>query len=428
MSETRAIDYRPGTLSIPLLVVGVALAGCGAEDMEGTGAALEEVEHEPLSTFTPHERREVADQERLEAVVERIRELDVDERRTSIRIDHDTLTVDVHWKGEVPRAVRAAVNRPDDAVRVRFWPARYTRREMARASETLLQRSLDGGRLGELYTAAARPDGSGLDIEVSAATWAERGRGLEDALSREAGMPVSVTVGEPVELVSRINDFDPWKGGIFMKSERGAWCSTAFAVRNSGGNRLLSAGHCDWDSDEGWRQPDEWITNPGGRRQWVLKSIDSMLIDTYGSTTGYVYAGQFDQKPGQPRYRLKVAGSANAALGGLVATSGGNSGEHRGLKVDLTSISWMVHDRVVTGMRAHSRSRGRVAAAEGDSGGPVYHTRKDGRVGARGVISGGDTQVSCSRTTLKARCFHRVYFVPIREVLKRWGASIKTLK
>lgn len=67
-----------------------------------------------------------------------------------------------------------------------------------------------------------------------------------------------------------------------------------------------------------------------------------------------------------------------------------------------------------------------VAAAKGDSGGPVI-TNVPSQVYARGLISGGYTTVSCgSGVAPGGVCYNTVFYVPISTILTKTGTSLHT--
>ncbi len=158
-----------------------------------------------------------------------------------------------------------------------------------------------------------------------------------------------------------------------------------------------------------------------------------MLIDPVGGTDGRVFGGKYNATPGSSRYSLRVAGSSNNNTGDSVCTSGANSGEHCNLIITADAALWSCNGYTCSGSRAQPATS-TAAAIGGDSGGPVYANRSDGRVTARGIISAVDTPAACpSYRTFPGyfsnssvpKCGRRVYYYPIQP-LTAWGMSLET--
>ncbi len=101
----------------------------------------------------------------------------------------------------------------------------------------------------------------------------------------------------------------------------------------------------------------------------------------------------------EPRYHLRVAGHSNNNIGDLVCTSGANSGEHCSLRVTNDAVLWPCNGYTCSGSKAEPATA-TVAAVGGDSGGPVYSNRADGRVTARGITSAVSHAVPCPLTAV----------------------------
>ena len=144
-----------------------------------------------------------------------------------------------------------------------------------------------------------------------------------------------------------------------------------------------------------------------------------------------MHGGPWYAPPTHPRYRLKVAGAQRASYGEEVCTSGAMTGEHCGLEV---TSPYTARPCAGPGTGApycygfsaeNLGSPNAVSNGSGDSGGPVYLFRSDGRVGARGIIYGAHTQVPCGSTAkANVRCGHGVFFTDIIDVKNQWGVSI----
>lgn len=242
-------------------------------------------------------------------------------------------------------------------------------------------------------------DGSGLTIEVPSDSMAKSSpTELKPLFQTEAGMAVTVKPGEAITPDTRGNDADPWRAGAQIRRADGTTCSTAFAVlRPDGYGRILSASHCDCYGNEAW---NDWSGDPftvgGGSVAVDRVPYDTMIIDPIGGTQGRAYGGSWNEpSSGGYRYSLKVAASDGSHVDDYICTSGANSGEHCGVRVTQLGVQWSCGINKAPPPAeqcgGHRARRDAIAPASvsGDSGGPVYETRADGRVNALGVIYGG---------------------------------------
>lgn len=155
-------------------------------------------------------------------------------------------------------------------------------------------------------------------------------------------------------------------------------------------------------------------------------------MDPVGTTSGWVHGGPYNASGTHSRYRLKVAGASRAQFQDQICTSGANSGEHCYLEVKDTAIrTWDCGGAICSGFRAadiDDAAPWRVAAVSGDSGGPVYIQRDDGRVGARGIMQGVSGTGSCTSPTFESydACGASVYFVDILRLEDTWGVTVQT--
>lgn len=127
-------------------------------------------------------------------------------------------------------------------------------------------------------------------------------------------------------------------------------------------------------------------------------------------------------------YHKNVVGYADLSIGDGVCTSGGMSGVHCYVKV--TNLSYYIQDgfgQVQTIVGAQQQS-GQIAAATGDSGGPVLVPYTDGTsVAAAGMIQAIDNVVGCTPTAFAAICGKTVYFTSMRTIVSTLpGASLRT--
>lgn len=420
--HTRGSAGRPVHARALGMLLGTALCLGGGLLGAGPSAAAE-----PAATTLPRVGTPDWDrnQERVDALAERIRRASGPSSLAGLRVDPARLEVVVRWKGQVPSDLRSLAANGRDGVSVRVGSAAHTREELLRAAEALMARS----GADRPSAVALASDGSALEVEMPVAlTPAAR-----TAVARGVQVPVRVHQSQQVVPVTRQNDSSPWIGGGAMTSS--AFCSTGFAVvRPDGYGRLLSAGHCDPSGNWAWKDGAGDSLTVGGSAVAVNLSRDSMLIDPVGGTEGKVHGGPYNASSSDSRYHLRVAGSSNNNNGDSVCTSGANSGEHCVLIITNDAVLWNCNGYTCSGSRAEPGTNS-AAAIGGDSGGPVYANRSDGRVTARGIISAVDTPAPCpsyrtfpgyfSGTTIP-KCGKRVYYYPIQPLLSAWRVSLET--
>lgn len=226
---------------------------------------------------------------------------------------------------------------------------------------------------------------------------------LQAKLEELAGGAVQLAPALEFRNMSRTNDSDPWFGGGWMVHPAGApglvddsLCSVGFAVLKGSAGRLLSAGHCirDEGTDTGTPHPT-WDWRDGTRADLLSSAsteyssgvlLDSLLIDPTGGTSVQVHGGPWNATSSSTsRYHLSVNNPDSNVEGQRVCTSGANSGEHCQLEI-------VAHNHVPCSLGWCHRwiaqsPTGGVAAASGDSGGPVYkQLANPDRVEARGII------------------------------------------
>ncbi|MQW77187.1 hypothetical protein GHK92_15040 [Nocardioides sp. dk4132] len=284
----------------------------------------------------------------------------------------------------------------------------------------------------------------GIQIEVPQAVISKQGRAnLEAVYATAANMPVKVVPGESIVEETRQNDSDPWYGGGMLEApgfnppndlNPYLFCSTGFAVLATGNyGRLLSARHCDDDlanniCNRAWKDGAHDNLTVGDASVDCRVNNDTMLIDPIGGTDGWVHGGPWNATSSHSRYHLKVAGSDRAFQNEWVCESGANSGEHCGLQIEEATLrQWNCGPGQCHGWTADDRNSSTMTSAGGDSGGPVYHPRGDGRVGARGIHYGGTGNPTCSPVRFAvSNCSNKSTFVDIVRILNQWDVDIET--
>jgi len=267
------------------------------------------------------------------------------------------------WKGAVPAAVTAAVEKAPAPVSIES--ARYTNAELRAAADVVEARR---GAKSPVHAVKIPADGSGL---VLGTTSAQAARALTSAVR----VPVRVVVEEPLAPVSRQNDNPPWKGGATIVLGNAA-CTSGFSVRDGANARfLLTAGHC---GNPGVRVTDptgEFIGNAGSKHG----DHDIMLIPT-GNVVNQQYVGGGDSNSVEI-----VRGWGDVYTGEFLCQSGVTSARETGNPVCNIKVLFFYADRedLVEG----EQMNGQPAARPGDSGGPVYGPASGGGVIAKGTVT-----------------------------------------
>lgn len=203
--------------------------------------------------------------------------------------------------------------------------------------------------------------------------------GKRDVL-RTARLPLSLSTASRPALLNRQNDFAPYWGGARYYASGG--CSTGFGVYWNDARQILSAGHCGSNGQ---------VAYDGGGPTNTMGPIindnnprDTLMIRV--AAGGRIYTGPYNAATS-----IGVGGAASDYVGNYVCTGGASSGEHCSIRVSV--VNQFVNIGYVIGpmTQANHVTAGACAAAPGDSGGPVYSYRSDGRVDARGTISAGVT-------------------------------------
>ena len=198
----------------------------------------------------------------------------------------------------------------------------------------------------------------------------------------------------------RDNDTSPFYGGAQISAPAGS-CSTGFSWRNSGASMMLTAGHCT-PSGGDISTPSEYIgyVSPGSRENWN-KGTGTVYLSgqsTYRgdlalaaaasgkATSPLIYRG------GPGSYSTAYVGemwSRRPASGDKYCNGGYKTGEKCNWTVYATGYTFKHSDGEVARnvVRSFWRNDG-VCAVGGDSGGPVYTVRSDGKVAAKGIHHG----------------------------------------
>lgn len=219
-------------------------------------------------------------------------------------------------------------------------------------------------------------------------------------------------------------------GGAIANASGEDYCSIGFAVIRNGEGRLLSARHCFYANGVG-----SVVRDGVGDRIGVVSNAsangDTVLIDPDASpaTIGKVFGGPWNAGTSHAQYQFYLNGGANPAENQDICTSGAVSGQHCNVRADNTGKTFDCALQLggsCVGFEARNNDTTGVAAAGGDSGGPVYEKLSNGRVGARGIISNTTASpITCGSTSEPTSCYRWTNAVNISWVLNHWNAVIE---
>jgi hypothetical protein len=245
--------------------------------------------------------------------------------------------------------------------------------------------------------------------------------GQRSAPSTTAQLGVQVVVDGPALLATatRYSDTSPFNaGGLMDSNDSLSKCTSGFAIWYGGQPHTTTARHCTrtpyWTLRSNQQYGSSIATSgQGGARVLSGEGYFWMFDGTYYDSTGY---------------HKNVVGYADLSIGDGVCTSGGMSGVHRLIKV--TNLSYWLNDGYgsVQTIVATQQQSGQIAAATGDSGGPVLVPYVDGTsVAAAGMMQAIDNIVGCTPTAFAATCGKTVYFSSMRTIVNTLpGASLFT--
>ncbi|MCC9307204.1 S1 family peptidase [Kitasatospora sp. RB6PN24] len=407
-----------------------------------------------------HDAQLMSDQEKLDKIVDQITgglpeydrakipgfsEVEVDAAHRHLRL---------HWKGEVPASVAKVLAHLPAGFSAEVVPAKYSKAELHAARDKLLSNGQQKDLASKVTPAATRitsvapaVDGSGLDVTYDE----DRGQGrfdVRDSLAPSVRQDKTSEVEAAAESLTGVQahvryqalsidaqatreaDWSPWQGGGGLQTGGGTICSTGFGVtRKSDGKKLITtAYHCGAQGPYyTWSGSHAFVGT--AKLENASATNDIVGIDPGKNTSGNrVWDGPWNMTG----YSKAVSGWGNNNVGDMVCTSAANSGAHCWLYIQQTDIS-VTGPNGVTRPDVEFAYSDDIAAANGDSGGPVFTGSNDWTTDeARGVITALDNTMDCGSFTTadawqrKPWCFHGVYYVPIGKILHDQNWSLNT--
>ena len=363
----------------------------------------------------------------------------------SVTADANDRAVNVYWKGSLPAGIRTLLTQLRRDVPVHVHAARFGQHQLF-DEQMRLAHDPTVTASGQVTEISALPDATGLQVTLRP-TDGVSARANSDAATRatlsSSTVPVVVVASgdSPAPAVDRYHDTTAfWGGGAFNNGT--GICTTGWAVRHKGVNKMLTAGHCGENGDlamtgDGTQLTSNFIgdlADKNAQRDIVL--IDPTSVKA--STAGIIYAGAFPNAsaPFTDHSILFVSGADRNVLGDIVFTDGSLSGFRSNIKVTkVNAVEFLPVNGVLQLMSpliVADQLNGQNAAGNGDSGGPVGTLSADlQHVQARGTITGittGSTTATCTGIPASATrtCSSHVFFAPITGSLGTLGATIIT--
>jgi hypothetical protein len=369
---------------------------------------------------------------------------------TSVIADPDRQGLFLCWlRGDpLPAEVAAIVADPGQPITVSRLDTTYSLSLLNARVDSILGHDLLALQIGGVIHEVTVPEeGDGLVAGVRPDDPAvDPGQFIAQAtpiLSAAAGVPVTVRIKERAKFLAgtRHNDDSPWSGGarlINYQFNPPGICSSGFGVTSGGKDHLLTAAHCFGhgiaeDAYNGAAPPNH---KKIGHLEFVGDRKEGLDVEQLRVTNGTAGSKIYFGGVGNNETLLPVAGVKPNVVNLFVATSGATSGTRMPLRIVDTQVNW---EREVGGrfkikvkMGPHVKAmsirpplaRG-MAAARGDSGGPVVMVDKDSKIHAVGTISWGDGFYPCQIGAEQTECAEDVFYPDIAESLKALGATLK---
>lgn len=359
-------------------------------------------------------------------VAEQVAQLDEsdDSGFGTIHTDHEKGALTVYWSGEPPQELLDLAEKSPRGIAVTIEQSSYSRAELSRGAAAIAK----GGLYQRLDIMFVNPEvDSGITIGTGRTEpFTDDELTLVREVSKVNAIKVEYNVPPAVGYV-RTDDNAPWKGGGRLRVRRSnnttGLCTVGFPVIVGGTGRLLSAGHCDPETNDIYRDGAGNNIAPAGAAAY-RPGIDSLLIDPTASpaTIARVYDGGYNTNS-----KLTVKNYASNWPGDPVCGSGATSGTLCGSVYD-DSVDINAFGTVVNVIYARGPA-GVPLGATGDSGAPFYKYVAGG-VQARGIEVGPvqtEPSWNCQGNPDQGpvSCSRFISYVPMSTILNRWNAALE---
>ncbi|MFI0445598.1 hypothetical protein [Actinomadura sp. 6N118] len=289
--------------------------------------------------------------------------------------------VALHWKGDVPAAMKTAMSTAGRHAPVRVVPATHSQADL-RAAITPIYEYMKKHPGGPVHSVGIRQDGSSIEVGSSAADLRTVAADLP-----KMNIPVKVVRKEAPKPTSRLEDTAPYYGGarITNPDKGNRYCTSGFGVKNGAGTEfLLTAAHCYTPPDRAARYTSGTLI---GRASHEVYWHDLIMIPTDAGNRVYdggVGSGEFSKVVHAWDWvytgdYLCTSGSVSGVVCNVIQ---GNAFNYAYCDYDFDG-DWTCKDDLLLAYQ----NDGLEASRPGDSGGPVFGLRGDGVV-AKGIIAG----------------------------------------
>jgi hypothetical protein len=342
----------------------------------------------------------------------------------------------VLWHGPrtplLARIIREGTRR---GIPVTVQQRKYSLQQLNAASDAIWKQAREGEwagfKISTITEVTAVENGITVQGAYTAVPAARRAPQVRSLSTTVAGVPVHVAPGYPAVVAAAGRDADtaPFNSGGYMDGYySGSTCSSGFAIWMNGRSYTTTARHCDsahngtndyvdrndftdpsppptsrWYGNTVAISP--WVgQNTGGARILGNNGFSWMFNHGYNSTTQSTVVAQVDPN-----------------MYDLVCTEGGNSGEHCNVKV-TGQTTWSDNWGPILVDIGVQQTSGKIAAIQGDSGGPVMTIAGSNTVNGGGMIQAVNKtwQGSACGAVYDAGtnwCSPTVYFEPFSNVL-----------
>jgi hypothetical protein len=286
-------------------------------------------------------------------------------------------------------------------IRVTVQQRKYSLQQLNAASDAIWKQAREGKwagfKISTITDITAVENGITVQGAYTAVPAARRAPQVRSLFTTVAGVPVHVVSGYPaaaaVAAAGRDADTAPFNSGGYMAGYYTlSKCSSGFAIWMNGRSYTTTARHCNSANngtndyvdrndlfDPSPPPTSRWYGNTVAISPWVPPDAGGARI--LGNTG---FSWMFNHGYNSTTQSTVVA-LVDPNMQDLVCTEGGNSGEHCNVKV-TAQTSWSDDWGPITVDKGVQQTSGKIAAIQGDSGGPVMTIAGTNTVNAAGMI------------------------------------------
>jgi hypothetical protein len=341
----------------------------------------------------------------------------------------ETKSTTLLWAGTSPLQATVLAEAARRGITATITPVKYSRAQLQAGIDKLLASKKDTAWNGFEVTSIRATDltHDGLSVRGhyrntpnAAVSDTKKAVTLQAAKGLSSLVTDIAVISEPaLATLTRSTDFAPFNAGGLIRGANNTGCSSGFAVMRGGLPWTITARHCHSTPYSAWDAPNNSYggtvaTTSNGARLLTADGIQQMFDGGWNDPNGYAKS---------------VTGYADPSLYDPVCTSGANSGVHCNIQVDST---WVTFDDGYGSFPTieGTQRTGDIAAAQGDSGGPVFVPHTDNiTVGAAGMIQGVSNQSICNPPQVHlggVSCGQRVLWTSERAITAELNATLKT--